>query len=102
MPHGKMFIMWLICSNDYAGKTCIEILCKKTCCIAPDIFVLSLIYSEFLEVKNLGQNATLVCVALGGAGGAAPQHARADSGLTQLPPRQVLLPCVCVGGVLTA
>ena len=37
-PPGKMFIISPICSNDYAGKTRIAILCKKTCCIAPHFF----------------------------------------------------------------
>ena len=32
---GESFQIWLICSNDYASKTLIEILCKKTCCTAP-------------------------------------------------------------------
>ena len=35
---GKVFKIWPLCSNDYASKTCIEILCKKTCCIAPHLF----------------------------------------------------------------
>jgi len=43
MSPGKMFILWPICSNDYASKTRIEILCKKTCCVAHNLFVLSLI-----------------------------------------------------------
>ena len=30
--------IWIICSNDYARKTRIEILYKKTCCIAPNHF----------------------------------------------------------------
>ena len=42
---GKMFIMGPICSNDNASKTRIEILCKKTCCIA-HVFLLSLISYE--------------------------------------------------------
>jgi len=39
---GKIFKIWSVCSNDYASKTRIEILCKKTCYLAP-IFFLSLI-----------------------------------------------------------
>jgi len=31
------FKIWSICSNDYASKTRIKILCKKTCCIAPHV-----------------------------------------------------------------
>ena len=32
-----MFQIWPIWSNDYASKTRIEIMCKKTCCTAPHI-----------------------------------------------------------------
>ena len=32
------FKKWAIWSNDYASKTRIKILCKKTCCIAPKHF----------------------------------------------------------------
>ena len=31
--------IWPICSNDYASKTLIEILCKKTWCTAPICFL---------------------------------------------------------------
>ena len=34
-PLVKNIQIWPICSNDYASKTRIGILCKKTCCIAP-------------------------------------------------------------------
>ena len=37
-PPGKFFKIWSICSNDYASKTRIKIMCKKTCCIAPHLF----------------------------------------------------------------
>jgi len=40
---GKMFIIWPICSNDYASKTRIEILCKKPVPMPQDVFVLKLI-----------------------------------------------------------
>ena len=42
-PPGNCFQRLPICSNDYASKTLIKILCKKTCCTAPHLF-LSLIY----------------------------------------------------------
>ena len=35
---GKVYKIWPLCSNDYASKTRIEIVCKKTCCIAPHLF----------------------------------------------------------------
>ena len=35
---GEVFKILPPCSNDYASKTRIEILCKKTCCIAPHLF----------------------------------------------------------------
>jgi hypothetical protein len=37
-PLVKKLKRWIICSNDYASKTRIEILYKKTCCIAPNHF----------------------------------------------------------------
>jgi len=33
-----MFIIWTICSNDYASKTRIEILCKKAVPMPHDVF----------------------------------------------------------------
>jgi len=33
-----LFKLWSICSNDYASKMRIEIMCKKMCCIAPQFF----------------------------------------------------------------
>ena len=44
-----MFTIWPISSHDYASKTRIEILCKKTCPTAPHFF-LSLISFEFLGI----------------------------------------------------
>jgi len=35
---GQIFTIWPICSNDYASKTHIEILCKQMCCMAPHVF----------------------------------------------------------------
>ena len=35
---GKIFIIWPICSNDYASKTRIEILCKKAVPMPQDVF----------------------------------------------------------------
>jgi len=35
---GKMFIKWPICSNDYASKMRIDIMCRKTRCVAHNLF----------------------------------------------------------------
>jgi len=35
---GKIFIIWPICSNDYASKTRIKILCKKPVPMPQDVF----------------------------------------------------------------
>ena len=59
-PGNNKFKIWSVCSNDHASETRIEIMCKKTYCIAQHVFfVLSLISLLILGMMNLGQNVNL-------------------------------------------
>ena len=56
---GKKIKIWPIWSNDYARKTRIEILCKKTCYNAPYHFFKVWFLKQFLDFANLGLNVNL-------------------------------------------
>jgi hypothetical protein len=47
-----------VCSNDYAGKTRIEMLCKETCCIAPHLFPNLHLRREVPEAPTAGFHTT--------------------------------------------
>ena len=57
-PPGLFFKKWAIWSNDYASKTRIEILCKKTCCIAPKHFPKSDFLSNSWKSRTLARMST--------------------------------------------
>ena len=52
------FKKWAIWSNDYASKTRIEILCKKMCCIARDVFPKSDFLSNSWKYGTLARMST--------------------------------------------
>ena len=56
---GKKIKIWPILSNDYARKTRIEIISKKTCYNAPYIFFKVWFLKQFLDFANLGLNVNL-------------------------------------------
>jgi hypothetical protein len=55
---GQIFQIWPICSNDYASKTRIEILCKKTCSTAPHLFPKSHLLSNSFGYRTFARMST--------------------------------------------
>ena len=56
---GEIFKIWIIWSNDYASKTRIKILCKKTCWIAPHLFSQPDLLCNSWKYRTLARMSTL-------------------------------------------
>ena len=57
-PLVKKIQIWPICSNDYASKTIIEIMSKKTCCTAPHVFPKSHLLSNSCGYRTFARMST--------------------------------------------
>jgi len=55
---GQIFIIWLICTNDYASKACIEILCKKAAPLPQDVFSEADLFGNTLDDGTIARMST--------------------------------------------